>query len=153
MKQINSISSDEYKYESCSITHEECDGFYCNTCERAINEHKSNEEYEKKSELEEYTVFEKFANIFDVTVITNEANTIARLTFNDLKTLQEKGIVSELKSIYHPIQLKQWWINLKKLQEYNHLGVPDNIWAKLNYPAVFQFENMYYIIAPRIESV
>lgn len=43
------ISSDEYRYEACSITNEECYGISCRTCETAICEHKSEHDEEIKS--------------------------------------------------------------------------------------------------------
>lgn len=43
------ISSDEYRYEACSITNEECCGISCRTCETAVCEHRSEHDEEIKS--------------------------------------------------------------------------------------------------------
>jgi hypothetical protein len=145
------IESDQYKFEGCSITNDECCGYSCTTCSYAIREQKNNERDEAEYELKKYTIFEQKKLISGVYMMANNESTIAKLNLNDMILLQEKGIVSNRKSIYHPVQLEQWWMNLTKLRKYNKLGVPDNIWAKNTYPAVFQFGDLYYIIAPKYE--
>ena len=57
------IEYDEYKYDACSITNDECSGCSCRECGVAMSENSASKVSETKSELERYTKFERKSNI------------------------------------------------------------------------------------------
>ena len=146
------ICYDEYKYDACSITNDECSGCSCRECGVAISENRTSKLSETKAELERYTKFERNSNIAGVSVWVESGNVIAKIDKQSVELLQEKGIIYKKMVAYHPDNLKQYQSQLKRLREYNGLGIPDNIWANKDHPAAFQFGDVFYLIAPRIES-
>ena len=146
------IEYDEYKYDACSITNDECSGRSCRTCEVAISENRASKVYETKAELERFTKFERSSNIAGVFVWVESGNVIAKTDKHSVDILQEKGIISKKVMAYHPDNLKQYQSHLTRLRKYNGLGIPDNIWENKDQPAAFQFGDVFYLIAPRIES-
>jgi len=146
------ICYDEYKYDACSITNDECSGCSCRTCEVAISENRTSKVSETKAELERYTKFERNSNIAGVSVWVESGNVIAKTDKQSVEILQEKGIISKKTVAYHPDNLTQYQSHLTRLRKYNGLGIPDNIWASNDHPAAFQYGDVYYLIAPRIES-
>jgi len=146
------ICYDEYKYDACSITNDECSERSCRICEVAISENRASKVYETKAELERYTKFERKSNISGMYVMVDSENIIAKTDKQSVKILREKGIISKKVVAYHPDNLKQYQSHLTRLRKYNGLGIPDNIWGNKDQPAAFQFGDVFYLIAPRIES-
>jgi len=143
---------DEYKYDACSITNHECSGGSCHICEVVISKNRTSKAGEAKADSERYTKFERKSNIVGVSVWVESGNVIAKIDKQSVELLQEKGIISKKMVAYHPDNLKQYQSQLKRLREYNGLGIPDNIWANKDHPAAFQFGDVFYLIAPRMES-
>ena len=146
------IEYDEYKYDACSITNDECSGCSCRECGVAILENRIYKVDETKAELERYTKFERKSNISGVHVMVESGNVIAKTDKQSVEILQEKGIISKKVVAYHPDNLKQYQSHLTRLRKYNGLGIPDNIWGNKDHPAAFQFGDVFYLIAPRMES-
>lgn len=150
---MNMIKYDQYKYDACSITNDECCGGSCRDCEVAISEEPvSKIEYEK-AERERYTKFERKRKIAGTEVMVEARNVIAKTDLETLKHLQENTPSFKKNVIaYHPDNLKQYAEHLRKLRRHNGLGIPDMIWGAKDYPAAFLFGEVVYLIAPRIES-
>ena len=148
------IESDEYKYDACSITNDECCGGSCCSCEVTIKEDREYKQSETEADRKRYTTFEQQYNIQGVTVMVEPGKVIAKTDMETLKALQENTILFSTNTIqYHPDNLKQYAPNLRKLRKYNNLRIPDMIWGAKNYPAAFLFGDVVYLIAPRIEDV
>ena len=146
------IDSQTYKYEACSITQEECTYNNCRECETAKDYIHMLSFDEKKEELNRYTKFERESHIMGLTVMVESGSVIAKTDKPTLEALQDKGVIFKSTIPYHPDNLRQYAIHLKKLRKYQRLGIPDEIWASKNYPAAFRWGNIYFLIAPRIES-
>ncbi len=147
-------SSEEYKIDYCTLAEDECDGHDCRVCERAIAEAENSEKARKQAELEEYTIFTTPGKIGKnkLTVQRNSANIIAKTDPETLKQLQQEGIISATPRPYSPENIEQYNTQLPNLMKYNNLGTPDEMWADRDKPGVFRFGDLYFLIAPRIES-
>jgi len=145
------ICYDKYKYDACSITNDKCCGSSCQTCKVAISENRAIKVSEAKADLERYTKFERNSNIAGVNVLVEPGSVIAKTDKQSVEILQKKGLISKKTVAYHPDNLKQYQPNLRRLRGYNGLGIPENIWGKKDSPAAFQFGDVFYLIAPKIE--
>lgn len=147
------IDSDEYKYDSCTITNDECTGESCRDCEVAEENERLIKQQLEEKEREGYTKFERNSKISGITITVDFGGVIAKTDMDTLKRLQESTPFFKTTVIsYHPDNLKQYSENLRKLRRYNGLGIPDMIWGAKDYPAAFLFGDVVYLIAPRIES-
>lgn len=149
---IEMVIYDEYRYDACSITNDECCGGSCQECEVAILKKRTSKAGEAKADLERYTKFERNSNIAGVNVLVESGSVIAKTDKQSVEILQKKGLISKKTVAYHPDNLKQYSEHFRKLRRYNNLGIPDNIWGKKDSPAAFQFGDVFYLIAPKIES-
>lgn len=146
------VDRDQFKYTACSITNEECCEYSCTNCELAATEEKAENEQRKLDEIENYTRFERNVFCMGRRVLTNRLNIVAVITPEDLDIFKTEKIVSVQESGYSPTALRQYFPALRKLRIHNNLPIPDQCWAKKDFPGVFRFGDVYYMIAPRIRS-
>ncbi len=147
------IESDQYKYDACSITNDECCGGSCEECEVAEADRFVSKKQLEQEEIERYTKFERSSKLSGHKVMVEAGNVIAKTDLETLRQLQEITELFKKTTIpYHPDNLKQYATHLRKLRQYNGLGIPDMIWGEKNCPAAFLFGDVVYLIAPRIEG-
>ncbi len=146
----NPCDYNSYKYEACRITGEECNGNDCNHCEIAYNELERRQTEDKDNEINEYTVFERKSEFHGLSLLANSVNIIGKMDLMTGRAVIKYYSLNPLS--YCPDYLKQYAVHLRKLRQYNKLGIPDEIFGKKNHLAAFRWGDVWYLIAPRIES-
>jgi len=146
------IDYDKYKYECCSITNEECNGFSCRTCEVAIEEN----EYIKEARNKAICTFKKQTQN-DTTLEINLDNTIVKCKtvdefftyigdradfkkYNNVKGLIGNDTIEKEYPLYNTI-----------LEELKPKTCTESYYLQ-DYPFVAVHDDMVLVIAPIIHS-
>jgi hypothetical protein len=129
----------------CTLVNEECEWSNCEGCPNNTPKLTPHEENLQECEFVQELIIDHI-----LPAMINRGNTIAEvqqgntlITFIKHYNLQKTG--------YSPTNLKQY-PQLFMLKKTLNLGIPHKIYSAINKPCVVIYDDVAYVIAPRIES-
>lgn len=144
------MPGNDYHYDACSITGEECDGLVCSSCDTAIR-HEQNEIEEKQEAL---ITFDNESTLCGTKQKANRACTIIRLENEEqLKTVigLKPERFSQTRREYNE-SLMTIFPEFFKLKKALTLSVPNEIFADKDKLGVFKYDTAIYLVAPLIDA-
>lgn len=148
------ISSDEYRYEACSITNEECCGISCRTCETAICEMRNAADEEIKSictfQNRKQNGIDGKVNLYNTVLKCDDVGNA--FLYLDIKRMPDRDKFTEILGLIDQEVIDKEHPHLTIVMENLDLKPCTKSYYLQGWPLITVHGNVVLVTAPRMET-